>query len=614
MEKTIIQKQNVTAEQIITQDLMNAFIAEQFFNIDHHAPRTLEDAPNVIRDLYPEFKKTMVYIDNLCFLMEKSNRQGYQWVSGSSIYKKEGEDWVEMTSLMELSEWVLKHTLSNEAYAHPGVRDFLEGLKTSIEQLNLSLKRMDEFETIKPMSAYDWFIKGEMIASSRDRPFHPLSKAKIGFTPFDYQKYMAEFGRKATLCWVAICNNSVVKGCPENGLETLDILQDKEKEIIENELMLKEISKDNYTILPVHPWQLNNVIIPNFKQELKDGTIVILDSRVGDFLATSSVRSLTSPHASTKMLKLPISVMSLGAARYLPVVKLLNGIAGEQMFRQALACDETLASRVFLCEEKNWWGYMPQSMGLFDDHPRHLAAQVRIYPQEIMTDGYKIIPMSSLGVELPAHHFLGELLEKNLSKEDVTNFYIDLAGTFYDITIRLFKVGIVPEIHGQNCCLVLKNKKIVGLLFRDHDSVRLHQPYLDKHEIKDPGYHIRPGYSNSLYNDTIEKLIFYIQSLGTQVNLAAIMDSLSKNYHIPEKIFWKITEMKLREALLSIDIPEADREVLNYELFERKEWPVKLIIRPLLESDGVPGAMPSGKGMGYNPFYLNYQGDRDVNG
>lgn len=65
------------------------------------------------------------------------------------------------------------------------------------------------------------------------------------------------------------------------------------------------------------------------------------------------------------MLKLPISVKSLGAARYLPVVKLLNGIVGEQMFRQAVACDETLADRVFLCEEKiggdiclNLWDFL----------------------------------------------------------------------------------------------------------------------------------------------------------------------------------------------------------------------------------------------------------------
>lgn len=605
MNKTITLSKPMTAEQLIMKDLINAFIAEQFFHIDEHTAGMLSNAPKGIQNLYSGFEQTFIYIADLCFLMEKSYRQGYQWVLGSPIYKKADEDWTEIHSPIELSQFVFRHTLSKEAYEHPGVADFLDGIKVSVQQLALSLERIADYQSFTPVSAYDWYLKGEMIASLRDRPFHPLSKAKIGFTQQDYQNYMAEFGNQATLCWVAVCNDSLVKGCPDDEMECLDVLNDEQKAIVENELILKGISKEKYTVIPVHPWQLKNMILPAFKKEIEAQTIIILDAKAGDFLATSSVRSLTSPYESTKMLKLPVSVKSLGAARYLPVVKLLNGIAGERMFRQAIACDETLSDRVFLCEEKNWWGYMPQSMGLFDDHPRHLSAQVRIYPQEIMRKDYKIIPMSSLGVVLQEKHFLTEIAGESLSHEDIINFYSDLATTFYDITMRLFKVGIVPEIHGQNCCVVLKHNKIAGLLFRDHDSVRLHQPYLDKHQIKDPGYHIRPGYSNSLYNETIEKLIYYIQTLGTQVNLAAIMESLAEMYQIPEKLFWKITQTKLREALQTIDIPEPDRELLHYELFDRKEWPVKLIIRPLLESDGVPGAMPSGKGVGHNPLYLN---------
>lgn len=603
MNKTITQTKNVTAEQLIMKDVMNAFIAEQFFHIDKQTTNMLSNAPNTIQKLYHESKHSLIYTGALCFLVEKSYRQGYQWVSGSSIYKKEDHSWVEISSPVELSQLILHHTLSKEAYAHPGVADFLEGLHVSIQQLHLSMKQMEDNQLFTPKSPYDWFVKGEMIASLRDRPFHPLSKAKVGFTPEDYQAYMAEFGRPTTLYWTAISNESIVKGCPEEKMESFDVLNDEQKAVIEKELALKGISKEKYTVIPVHPWQLHQVILQDFKKELEDQTIIILDSKAGDFLATSSVRSLTSPYESMKMLKLPISVKSLGAARYLPVVKLLNGIAGEQMFRQAIACDETLLNKVFLCEEKHWWGYMPESMGLFDDHPRHLAAQVRVYPQEIMEKEYKIIPMASLGVVLQDHHFLTEIIGENVTNEDIIHFYTDLAALFYDITMRLFKVGVVPEIHGQNCCVVLKHNKIAGLLFRDHDSVRLYQPYLDKHQIKDPGYHIRPGYSNSLYNETIEKFIYYVQSLGTQVNLAAIMESLSDVYHIPEKRLWQITEAKLRESVQTIDIPEADREILHYELFENKQWPVKLIIRPLLEADGVPGAMPSGKGVGHNPFY-----------
>ncbi|MDM5188092.1 hypothetical protein QUF99_12400 [Bacillus sp. DX4.1] len=86
MNKTITQSKRVTAEQLIMKDLMNAFIAEQFFHIDEHTTKMLSTVPNVIQNLYLESEQALIYIDELCFLVEKSYRQGYQWVSGSSIY------------------------------------------------------------------------------------------------------------------------------------------------------------------------------------------------------------------------------------------------------------------------------------------------------------------------------------------------------------------------------------------------------------------------------------------------------------------------------------------------------------------------------------------------
>ncbi|WKL00059.1 hypothetical protein Q0F98_22835 [Paenibacillus amylolyticus] len=94
-----------------------------------------------------------------------------------------------------------------------------------------------------------------------------------------------------------------------------------------------------------------------------------------------------------------------------------------------------------------------------------------------------------------------------------------------------------------------------------------------------------------------------MQSLGTQVNLAAIMEALSEVYHIPETKLWEITEQAWKEALQHVQLPESDWAALTHAIFESEEWPVKLVVRPLLEADGVPGAMPSGKGIGWNPFY-----------
>lgn len=637
------------AERRIMADLMNSFLAEQLLPLEGYSFIDFAAAPAPFRRLFKEYdsegmkdkgRTVLATLDNgnesgvrldelsetndsdktseekgskhnryrlhtqgvLC-LVETGVRQGTQWVQGSPIYEEKADgSWVLLDTPAEVGRAVLQRALSDKAYVQPGVAEFLVSLDIAVEQYALGWEQVQYLSASVPASAYEWFIKGERVAALRDRPFHPSSKAKVGFSAEDVTRYAAEFGKAISLRWVAIRLDAVQQGC-EDGLSILNVLDDVQREVVEAEFARKGITLDEYLPMPVHPWQLQHVILPRFTGEIVEGSIVVLDVEVGDVQATSSLRSMAPSTESNLMLKLPVSVLSLGAARYLPVVKLLNGLAGERMLRQAVACDETLKDKVFMCEEQNWWGFMPESMGLFDDHPRHLAAQIRVYPAELLNEAYKVIPMAALGVNLEGNHLLKDILGDDLSSTNVLDFYASIATTFYDIVMRLFKVGVVPEIHGQNCCLVLKDNEVKGLLFRDHDSVRLHQPYLDKHGIADPAYHIRPGYSNSLYNETIQKLIFYVQSLGTQVNLAAIMEALSEVYHIPETKLWEITEQAWKEALQHVQLPEADRAALAHVVFESEEWPVKLVVRPLLEADGVPGAMPSGKGIGWNPFY-----------
>ena len=44
--------------------------------------------------------------------------------------------------------------------------------------------------------------------------------------------------------------------------------------------------------MPVHPWQLEHVILPRFTGEIEEGSIIVLDIEVGDVQATSSLRSM----------------------------------------------------------------------------------------------------------------------------------------------------------------------------------------------------------------------------------------------------------------------------------------------------------------------------------
>ncbi len=611
---TIKRSGKVAAKRQILQDLINAFLTEELLTEPHTQITRWEEVSDEQRSGYEEKNPAtsvdanaegwLYQIGKMSLRVVPSIRLGRQWLTGSAIYHQTASGIERIDEPAQIAQYILQHVLEAEAYAQPGVAEFIAGIDTATRQLALALETesLQRLQQLEPDSAYAWFIAGEQIAALRDRPFHPSSKAKTGFSEQDCKYYAAEFGQAIKLRWLALRNEVVQAGMSDPVHSCLELLVPEERHLLETECRERGLASDDYTLIPVHPWQLEHIILPRYTAELDNGDVVVLQAEAGDMLATSSLRSMAPQQPSTAMLKLPASVLSLGAARYLPVVKLLNGLSGERMLRQAVACDEQLKQRVYLCQENHWWGYMPTDMGLFDDHPRHLAAQLRLYPQELLDDSIRILPMAALGVELEGTHLFNRLLGKAPTENEVLQLYTDIAELFYDIVMRLFKVGVVPEIHGQNCCIVWKKDCPAALLFRDHDSVRLHPPYTEQHGIKDPRYHIRPGYSNSLYNETLEKLIFYVQSLGTQVNLASIMESIANVYGIDEQRLWHITESAWKQALATVKLPEADRELLYRIIFEAEQWPTKLIVRPLLEADGVPGAMPSGKGYGHNPF------------
>lgn len=158
---------------------------------------------------------------------------------------------------------MLQRALSDKAYALPGVAEFLASLDIAVEQYALGWEQVQYLSANVPISAYEWFIKGERVAALRDRPFHPSSKAKVGFNAEDVTRYVAEFGKAISLRWVAIRLDAVQQGC-EDGLSILDVLDDVQRGVVEAEFARKGITLDEYLPMPVHPWQLEHVILPRF--------------------------------------------------------------------------------------------------------------------------------------------------------------------------------------------------------------------------------------------------------------------------------------------------------------------------------------------------------------
>lgn len=492
-----------------------------------------------------------------------------------------------------------------------GAALFLQWLRDAVQQTAWSMAHNVRTERLLAKTPADFFRTLEQCSSLRDRPFHPVAKAKKGFTKQDYHQYMAEFGREVQLRWVAVDKHALACGTgvadPQQARPAHFLLTAAQQAALRQEMQQRGIDQ-THVALPVHPWQLRQILPKLLAAELQAEVCVPLDFQHGGFLPTSSVRSLAPATESHHHLKLPLGIYSLGASRYLPAIKMINGQRSEKLLRQAMTLDSVLAQRVFICDETKWWAYMPEHGTLFDEPLRHLSAMVRSYPASLMQDpDCRLVPMAALGVPLPEHetHFFDEwLCHRQLVPDSasVQMLFRELCETFLDIHLRMFRLGMLAEMHGQNIVLVWRDGQASGLLLRDHDSLRVHVPWLIRQGLADPEYQLRPGGSNTLYHETPDELLFYLQTLGIQVNLRAIIEVVATRYRIAEQQLWSILRQVLAQTIDRVGFAEDARTLLQQRLFLDRSWPLKLLVRPMIERAAGPGSMPFGKSRTRNPF------------
>lgn len=491
-----------------------------------------------------------------------------------------------------------------------GAAQLLETLNITLRQTEWSYAHRIDHRHLLTRPPSEFFQVMEQWGALRDRPYHPVAKAKVGLERSDYHYYVAEFDQAIPLHWVAIRRDHLVVGegvvDPQGPGPADYLLNSDQATALEEELSRRGL--DGYLAVPILAWQLQRGLPKALHEDAGAGHWVRLDFQGPRMKSTSSVRSMAPLDNSPNYLKLPMSVYSLGSSRYLPAVKMMNGVIAENLLRKALPLDPVLANQIHLCDETLWWAYMPKHGSLFDDAPRHLSAMVRRYPAALIKDpDCRLIPMSALGTHPPdsrAHFFDEWMAYRGLatSVDSVLTLFREICDRFLVLSLRLFRLGIVPEIHGQNAVLMWRRGRIDGLLLRDHDSLRLYVPWLHQVGLSDPVFRLKKGVANTLYHDTAEDLLFYLLTLGIQVNLRAIIDALSVCYRLDERRLWRELSESLEQAIELPELGGEAKDVLQRVCFDADTWPQKLLLRPLLERAGGPGSMPFGKSRVPNPL------------
>ncbi|WP_410513165.1 IucA/IucC family protein [Paenibacillus sp. BR2-3] len=489
----------------------------------------------------------------------------------------------------------------------PNLPDFLDELKDSIEQTFISLEAMLAYDR-KPNDSESSVQQIERFSALRDRPFHPTSRAKRGWNNDEYRQYSPEYGSSFGLDWLAVRRDCIKASTPEDIASF--ILNDFELETLHLAANQAGVDNDRYILLPVHPWQMDHVVPSIYQEEMAQGICIPVIRGLGDFKATSSVRALSASGDGKFHVKVPIGIYSLGALRVLPPRYLHNGEKGQRLLQQVMKREPLLDDRLRLCSESNWWGFYEPDGDPFHDKPGHLACLIREYPYDLLKDkGVELITMSALAVvdqkkQNPIFAQMGaNRFGKHMGDTQVLELFREIAHVFIETTLTCFRYGIMPEVHGQNVILILRNGRVSGLLLRDHDTIRLHLPWLESEGLADPQYIVKPGTPNSLVNETPEQLLSYFQTLGVQVNLYAIMDALSTAYSMDEALFWQEIKRVIHTCISDIDFPSSVRNVIEQQLLDSETWPTRLLLTPLLKRTGSGGgSMPAGVGQTQNPL------------
>ncbi|MEU3272822.1 IucA/IucC family protein [Saccharomonospora sp. NPDC006951] len=412
--------------------------------------------------------------------------------------------------------------------------------------------------------------QGERLAALRNRPFHPTAKAVVGWTAAELAEYGPMRRSPLGLDWIGVRTELLRFGGGGGDLVSA-LLTGSDIDAVR--------TRPGFHALPVHPWQYEHVLPTEFATEIADGAIVPIARGVGTFLPTASIRTLAAASPGVHV-KLPLGVATLGAARLLPPRYLDNGERAERTMLAVLDRDPVLRDRVLVCEERTWCGIAEPEFG---DRPGRLAAQVRRYP----SGAENSVPMAAFASE---HATL---------EADPLDFFRELARGFCEIGLGFLRYGVLPELHGQNVAVTLKNGLVDRFVLRDHDTLRVCPQWMQSAGLPEPGYRVRKGARQSLLLDTPGELLGYLQTLGFQVNLYGIADALSRTYGITERTLWHTLRTALTDCLERMELPPE----VAWRLLSSPTWPSRQVLGPLLRKGRSGGvSMPSASGTVPNPL------------
>lgn len=572
MEKTLVQKSKIEekVQKITFRILLNGMLRElgngKFYQgvpkYDHLTAQALQKS-NYSLHLRFEMKKNSIFLFAPVSYRSESGFHEYDLPIWAVDYENKKTFEVHTENLIEMI-----YREFSDIYTEEGLKCFTKRIRSSISNLKLTTEACLEKQN---SVSYSFLESEQMLPIGHN--LHPFTKSRMGFSEEEHILYSPEFQKGFQLDYFLIHKDCV----SEKSLPGISA-----KEIFRNLVSIPENydseNVDDYYLIPCHPWEARYLLSTKIYPEMIGSGQIIHIGPLGEkFYATSSVRTLYSPHFNW-MLKFSLHILMTGAVRINTMKDIRRGYASSVWWHLENALFEKKFPYFKLLME-------PSCLSVYFKKKNINSFNILIR-ENPFTSKDKVLLLARLCQDESTESFnfttiffkdFATQLETETEEAIIIWFkkYIQLLITPLNSLYKEF--GMVPEVHQQNLLIHLDDQLLPQKIYvRDCQGYLLKESYKEKYRksIEDC-----PEIEDLFIKD--ERLMDIFSHHLLISNLSALISSIGKTGLIKEQ---KLIHILYQEFQYLHDSDPSD--LTDYALHQRY-WAVKSNIQSaVLDIDG----------------------------
>jgi D-ornithine---citrate ligase len=401
---------------------------------------------------------------------------------------------------------------------------------------------------------------------------HPCGRGRLGMQPADLLRHDLESQTSTDLILVAIRKDRIESTPDEQGRDVGQLLRAEYPKLdaaVRAHFHKGQLDPADYLFLPVHPWQLVQVVYPLLAGEIAAGTVVpVLAARLAG-VPTSSLRTLLterSPAGRRLLVKTALDTLIGSTRRSISAHTTNNGPVYSRLLRQVIDREPTLVDRIVLLDELAGASYRPAAQ---DDDPerrsRALSALIRrdlsayLQRAELPVPGCALpacapVTDSTLLVELVTR-YCRTRGERNLQTAGL-RFAQEYAALLLPVSVILMtKYGIAVEAHLQNCIFTFVDAVPTRLVLRDWGGMRIYPPRLRRH-----GLPLEPRPGAVTVTDDVQVMRAKVLYTVLSNHLGEIIAHLVTRCGVDPRPVWRCVRATLAQLLTDLGADPMLRE------------------------------------------------------